>query len=370
MKKSLTSVEVHIIVKELQALINGKLDKVSQPQKKQLLLYIHLPNRGRQALLLAVPSFMYLTSQKFESPEKPYGFCMLLRKYLSNSRLRSIRQLGVERIVEFLFETKGAKYFLIAELFSKGNIILCKGDYTIISPLESQAWRDRTIKQGIEYKAPKKSFNFFKPEKAELKKLLSQGKELVLTLARDLGFGGTYAEELCLLSSIDKKKESLTDDELKTLFDQIKILTTKKPAPEVVYEDDAIKDITPFPLKIYDNLKEKSFKSYNEALDSLTPELLSSKEKTLTLQHEKEIQRLKKAISIQEEHLKSVESAIKDNTQKAELIYEHYNLIKEIITEINKALKKYSWKEVQEKLNNHKVIKQLSPQNKAVLVEL
>jgi predicted ribosome quality control (RQC) complex YloA/Tae2 family protein len=370
MKKSLTSLEIHAIVKELQSLVNGKLDKISQPQKKQLLLHIHVTNRGRHTLLLAVPNFMYITSHRFESPEKPYGFCMLLRKYISNARLRRIEQLGVERIVEFLFETKDAKYRIIVELFSKGNIILCKEDYTIISPLETQTWRDRTIKPGIKYKAPKKSFNFFKPDKTELKKLLSQEKELVLTLAKDLGFGGTYAEELCLLSSIDKKKKYLADDDVKRLFEQIKKITTRKTTPAIVYEDDAIKDIIPFPLKIYDIFNKKSFKSYNEALDTITYSLILSEEKSQTLQHEKEVQRLKKAISIQEVHLKSIEKSIKDNTRKAELIYEHYNLIKEIIPELNKALKKYSWKEVEEKLKGHKIIKQMNSKNKTVLLEV
>ena len=113
------------------------------------------------------------------------------------------------------------------------------------------------------------------------------------------------------------------------------------------------------------------FPSYNQALDStVTDWLLLSKEKTQILQREKEIQRLKNTISVQEAHLLSLEDTIKENTTKAELIYEHYNLIKEIIAELNKALKKYSWKEVQDKLKGHKIIKQINPKDKTVVVEL
>nr|MCU0405335.1 NFACT family protein [Chitinophagaceae bacterium] len=59
-------------------------------------------------------------------PEKPPMFCMLLRKYLSQARLKKIQQIKSERIVELRFETIDEEYSLVIELFANGNIILVK----------------------------------------------------------------------------------------------------------------------------------------------------------------------------------------------------------------------------------------------------
>ena len=56
--------------------------------------------------------------------------------------------------------------------------------------------------------------------------------------------------------------------------------------------------------------------------------------------------------------------------QKGELIYQNYQLIKEILDELNKASKKYSWKEIKEKLKGHKVIKEVNEKERKVIIEV
>jgi len=56
--------------------------------------------------------------------------------------------------------------------------------------------------------------------------------------------------------------------------------------------------------------------------------------------------------------------------QKGELIYHNYSLIKEILEEINKASKKYSWKEIKEKLKEHKIIKEVNDKERKLIVEI
>ena len=54
---------------------------------------------------------MYLTDKKVKV-EKSGGFWMFLRKHLINARLREIRQIDSESIIDFLFETKMKNLFL------------------------------------------------------------------------------------------------------------------------------------------------------------------------------------------------------------------------------------------------------------------
>ena len=56
--------------------------------------------------------------------------------------------------------------------------------------------------------------------------------------------------------------------------------------------------------------------------------------------------------------------------EKGELIYHKYNLIKEVLDEINKASKKYSWKEIKEKLKEHKIIKEVNEKERKIIIEL
>lgn len=62
----------------------------------------------------------------------PSGFSMKLRKHLKNKRLEKIEQLGVDRIVDFLFGTGEAAYHVIVEFYDRGNIILTDHTMTIL----------------------------------------------------------------------------------------------------------------------------------------------------------------------------------------------------------------------------------------------
>ncbi len=124
MKEEITAFELGFLAEELQELADAKIEKIFHVLPKEIVLQLHLPNIGRKILRIS-PNFIYLASQKSEMPEKPSNFCSYLRKYLENARIRSIVQRDFERIVEIALETREKKYVLVAELFDKGNVILC-----------------------------------------------------------------------------------------------------------------------------------------------------------------------------------------------------------------------------------------------------
>jgi len=374
MKKKLAALELSYIVKELDVLIDAKLDKIYHPDKKMLLLQFHITGQIKIILRISVPDDMYTTDYKEKSPEKPSGFCMVLRKNLEQSRLRSIKQIGSERIIELLFEKK-EKHKLFIELFSPGNIVLCKEDETIISALETKKWKDRTIRGGIAYTFPKREINFFDLKKKELKELLkSTEKDSIVTcLAINLGLGGVYAEEVCLLAKIDKKTspKKINESNLNSLLKAIKSLCSRKINPCSVYNKKELVDIVPFSLELYKNLEKKNFRSYNEALDSyFTKQVKEEKVDEPELRYKKELDKLNKIIEEQKKQVERMETSIKINNQRAEFIYTNYKLIDEILKEIKKAREKYSWKEIKEKLKGHKIIKDINEKEGKIILEI
>ncbi|MBD3204178.1 hypothetical protein GF327_07820 [Candidatus Woesearchaeota archaeon] len=367
MKSELSALDIYYLRKEWNKLINSKVDKVYL-KEDDMLLQLHLPGVGRRMLKIILPDFIYLTEYK-KSYGHPNRFCMSLRKYLGNSRLRKIKQKDFERILEFHFETKHGISILIIELFSKGNVILCKKDYTIIIAKEYQKWSQRTIRGGIKYEYPDKESDITDIKFPEFKKLIenSDKESVVKTLAIDFGLGGVYSEEICHMAGIDKSKKKPDEKEIKKLYKAVEQILDKK-IKAVVYIK---KDITPFSLEKYKGLEKKEFDSFNRALDSTLTKKIKKKEvKKVKKKVAGEKNRIRSILNQQTGQIKGFKKAVKTNQKKAELIYEKYKLIEEILKEINKAKKKYSEKEIKKILKDHPVIKMVDLKNKEVTVDL
>ncbi len=334
--KQLTALDLHYLLKELQELIGSKVDQIYSPTKKEIILQFHIPSIGKRILIIRVPSFIWISDTKPQL-DKISDFCRILRKHLGNSRLRKIKQMGFERIIEFVFE-KTETYSLIFEMFSKGNIVLVK-DKKIIAAAEYQKWAGRTIRPKEEYKWPEKEFNFLELKSHDLKKYFSETKKesIVKALAIEIGLGGSYAEEVCSIAGIDKNKKpkELAVGEIKKIYAAFSELKKKKIDKGIVYKFKPEGEVSP----------EKS-------------------------KYAKKIEEVERIISEQRQKIKGLETAEKENKKKAELIYEQYNLIKETIAQIKKARKKYSWKEIKEKLKGHKLIKEINEKEKTIILEL
>ena len=369
MKTNLTSLEIHYLVNELQFLIDSKVDNIYNPAKEELILQLHVPNKGKQLLRIISGKLLYLTSIKKDAGE-PTQFCMFLRKHLDNARLRAIKQLESERIVEFIFE-KDEERKLIVELFGKGNIILCDKEDIILSALVYHRWKDREIRAKLKYSYPKMEYNFFNIKLNDLKDVFSRSeKTIVKCLATELGLGGSYAEEVCLVSNIDKNiiPSKLRGKDIENIFEAINKVIKNKIKPLIIYENKEVKDVVPFELEIYKTLERKELETYNEALDYYF--LNEFKEEKPKTRQEKEVERLKRIIIAQEETIKSLENKEVEERKKADFIYQNYEMINNVIAELKKATEKYSWKEIEEKLKGHKLIKSINPKDKTIEIEL
>jgi len=84
----------------------------------------------------------------------------------------------------------------------------------------------------------------------------------------------------------------------------------------------------------------------------------------------KNVEEMERIIAEQRQKIKGLEDAEKENKRKAEIIYEKYSLIKEVIEQIKQARKRYSWQEIKEKLKGHKLIKEINEKEKKIILEL
>ncbi|MCR5654035.1 MAG: NFACT family protein, partial [Lachnospiraceae bacterium] len=72
-----------------EKLLGGRVYKIAQPEKEELLLTIKGNSETYRLFLSANPSLplMYLTEENKVSPMTAPNFCMLLRKHLQNGRI-------------------------------------------------------------------------------------------------------------------------------------------------------------------------------------------------------------------------------------------------------------------------------------------
>lgn len=131
------------VVFELRQLIGGRVEKVQQPERDELILAVHSAGGANRLLLSASPENcrIVLTDEKKPSPVEAPAFLMLMRKYLTGARILEITQPNMDRIVEFSFETyselhDAIKVRLICEIMGRhSNLILVGEDGLIIDAI-------------------------------------------------------------------------------------------------------------------------------------------------------------------------------------------------------------------------------------------
>ena len=108
------------------ALTGGRINKIAQPEKDELLLTIKNNRESYRLLISASASLplIYLTDHNRQSPMTAPNFCMLLRKHIGSGRIISITQPSLERVVRFEFEHLNelgdvCKKYLIVEIIDR-----------------------------------------------------------------------------------------------------------------------------------------------------------------------------------------------------------------------------------------------------------
>lgn len=267
--RALTGLDIQILVEELQTLEGTKVEDVYHIDKT---LYIKLAKKklGQVFLKIKSGSLLCLTNKREKSKEMTQ-FAKILRRHLKDSTLKAIKQLGHERIVDILFESR-EKYVLVCEFFSKGNIILTSPAFQIIYALRRAKEKERDIAIGKKYKLPVPPVNPFKIKGGAFEAKLrdSEEKNVVQALAVEFSLGKIYAEEICKRANVDteRKPDQLDIKEIRDLYTELKGILSqvkKKKKNPYVFVNEKIKAF-PFTFEISPKAT-KRFDTYNKAIN-------------------------------------------------------------------------------------------------------
>lgn len=223
---------VHSVSDELSSkLVGGKIDKIYQPEKDEIVLHIRNNKENFKLVLSASASNprVYLSNDyKKENPINAPMFCMLLRKYIQGGNIVSVSQIDFERIlkitVESLDELKSkTEKTLIVEIMGRhSNIILTHEENKIVDSIKRippSISRVRQILPGMTYHLPPAQDKFnplYSISKDDFKNIISafDGNISKCLYSKFLGISPTISKELCFRCNINASEDILNLNDL------------------------------------------------------------------------------------------------------------------------------------------------------------
>lgn len=221
-------------------LLGGKIQKISQPSKNDIVLNIYSVGKSYKLLLSANnnEARVHITEKKYENPISPPNFCMVLRKYLNQSKIVDIEQYKMDRVIIFHISSVDEMGFdisnkLIVEIMGKySNIILTDENYKIIDSIKRVNFKMSSVREilpGLDYKfIESNKINIlesdFSLDILKLDKNIADNQNPEKLLYENyLGFSPTIAKELIYKSNIDPRINwgLVSEDEKQLLNDNL-----------------------------------------------------------------------------------------------------------------------------------------------------
>ena len=312
---------------------------------------------------------MYLSDEKEEAGE-PSSFCMFLRKKLSNSFLRKIEQVGVERVVRMSFETKDGVMQIYVELFGQGNIVACNSENVIMGMLTPKKWKDRYILKGETYTWPEAEHQYDAMGRETLQSVLVEMKQpLVKVLATEFHLGGVFAEEACMIAQVDKNSMELSSEAAEKVVGAVEVMLSRVGEPVIVKKGEKIVDILPFPLETRKDKGEFSkAESLNAAYASVYFERLKQgRTEQATKQFEGEIKKLQNIVDQQSESLQDALQTAEEGRKVGDEIYTNYSAINTLLIQLKKDFKVMEFTKLKEKYQSIHYIKEIHKDGTVVI---
>ncbi len=289
---SLDGFSLHPLIAELNDKIaGGRIDRICQPNKQDIYLYIRQPGQTYILYLSINPQnpMVNLTEIQPENPPEPPTFCMVLRKQIEGGRIASISQYGLDRMILIDIDTLGTKGViitktLVAELMGKYSNLILTQDGTIVDAFRKVGEnnnRVRTVLPGHEYELPpaQDEINILTNSTDKFVNRVKIYQEATLykaILASGLGFGPVTVKELIYMAGLYddlpvKNMEDIDFTSLSHAVDELKSVYNEKTFSPVMILDERnkIKAMTPFSLHIFPEKQfiRKKYTSLNELLE-------------------------------------------------------------------------------------------------------
>lgn len=294
---ALDGIAVSAIASELKnALLGGRIDKIYQPLKDEIIFSVRAGGSAKKVLLSANASHprIHFTEIQKDNPMTAPMFCMVLRKHIAGSKIVGISQPDFERMI--VIETEGLNELgdmsvkkLIIEIMGKhSNIILVDENGKILDSIKRISHDTSSVREvlpGKEYSFPPSQgkmnpltadFDGFKKASEEKHGL----KAMQFIYQSYTGISPAAASEIAYRAGIEATKhiEELSENDLKSLFNAFTSLfneiKAEKYSPQIIYQSDSRKivDFSVVAMTQYNGYIFKNFDNISSMLEDFYSE--------------------------------------------------------------------------------------------------
>lgn len=281
-------ITVAALVSELkQKLVGGRILKISQPEREELLLTIK--NYDQYKLFMSVGAglpLVYLTENAKPAPLTAPNFCMLLRKHLNSAKILDIEQPGFERTIRFKIEHLNelgdscVKYLIIEIMGKHSNIIFCDENLTILDAIRHVSGLVSSVREvlpGRSYFIPDKDSKK-NPLEADRESFAKTVRERPMALSKAIyqsytGISPLMANEICYRAGLeaDRPANALSEAEslhLARFFEEITdSVKENRFEPQILLKDGAPSEFTVITLTSFETADKESQASTSAMLE-------------------------------------------------------------------------------------------------------
>ncbi|TET10878.1 MAG: DUF814 domain-containing protein [Candidatus Thorarchaeota archaeon] len=353
MKNSMSNVDIRLILPELREVAEGAFIKNVYQYRDIFTLKLYKPGGGTSQLLIQPSHRIHLTEYARKAPRVPPKFCTVLRKYLRDKRVLSVKQHELDRIIIIEIGDEESSYKLVAELFGNGNLLLLDPEDVIFVAMRYKKMRDRDIMPKALYEfPPPRGTDVLTLEKGAIGGVIEDSNaNIVRTLASRLNLDSLSCEEICALSKVAPKVmtpeiDSQTLADLEEGFQNfVEKLKKGVSEPNIVLDDEPPEDeepqfiaFLPFRFELYQELLAETFDQFSQAIDEFfgvsESELEDEQEKDALSREQKRLQRI---IDKQNEGIEKLVSKAQILRINGELIYSFFSDVQEVLETVTKA---------------------------------
>ncbi|MFX1483105.1 MAG: ribosome rescue protein RqcH [Promethearchaeota archaeon] len=391
----MSNVDIRLILPEIREAAEGAFIKNVYQYGDIFTLKLYQPGGGTSQLLVQPGIRIHLTEYARKAPRVPPKFCSVLRKYLREKRVLSVKQYELDRIVIIEIGDDASSYKLVAELFGNGNLLLLDQEDVIFVAMRYRKMKDRDVvpKALYEFPPPRGTDVLSFGEGAISEIIEGSSANIVRTLASRLNLDSLSCEEICALGNVSPKVMAPEID-VQTLADLetglqrfVERLRTGVDDPNIVLDDEPLEEeepqfiaFVPFHFELYQDMPTVTFDRFSQAVDEffgVSESELEDEQEQDTLSIEQK--RLQRIIDKQNESIENLVTKAQKLRVTGEIIYSFFSDVQEVLeTLTNARASGHSWDEILRRIEDGKkkgitsaaLIKRIMPSQGQVIVKL
>ena len=352
----MSGLDLRAIAGELSEMAGSHCKRCYQPHYEQVVLRLRAKSGGNTDVVLVRGKRIYTSQRDRPMPLYPPPFAMVLRKSLTNSRLKAVEQIGFDRVLRFVFENSHGIFHLYVEVFRDGNIILTDGDDVIIQPLTHATYADRTLKKGVVYTPPPAAQDPYELDFDSFSELMnSSDRNLGRTLGGVLNLGGGISAALCAESGNDADAE-IKDVDLSKIWDSLQALLHGEWKGYLFSGEEGYEEAWPMILSTLQDKECKEYATMCEAVDEwLGPHdahaLARREAEALDVAapgrgHSTDVERLERRLAQQEKALEGFATKVEKQQAIGHMIQENWTHVEQLLAQVQDAVNTLNWEGV------------------------